>query len=124
FVPALFEVMQAVYDLRGKKDAALIVGATLAAFEGRPAEIRGADARGLDPRLDDAISPEALTPAFRALLARTGDALDAAAPADLRALKAVQLPSSAQHIGALVSQIANAIGIGAVQVFASPQIGY
>ena len=123
FVPALFEVMQTVYDLRGKKDAARIVGATLAAFEGRSADIRGADARGLDPRLDDMLAPETLTPAFRALLARTGDALDAAMPLDLRSLKATALPPNAAHVGQLAGQIANAIGMGSVQVYVSPHVG-
>jgi tetratricopeptide (TPR) repeat protein len=123
FVPAMFEVLSTVYDLRGKKDASKVVSATLAAFEGRATEIRGVDARGLDPRLDDALAPEMLTPAFRALLARTGEALDAAAPPDLKAMRATQLPPSAGAIGALVSNLAAAMGIGGVNVLVSPQVG-
>src|SRR5690606_31778036 len=78
FVTSLFEVLHAAYELRGKKDAARVVAASLAALEGQPADIEGADARAVDPRLDDLLAPDLLSPALRALLAHAGDALDAA----------------------------------------------
>ncbi len=123
FVPPLFEMMQAVYELRGKKDAARTVGATLAALEGRPAEIRGGDARALDPRLDDSIAPETLSAAVRSLLARTGDALDVASPMDLKKLRAAPLPPAAGPLGGMIAQIAASIGLPSVQAYASPIAG-
>ena len=123
FTPGHFEVLAAVFDIRGKKDAARIVAATLNAFEGRPATLRGADARACDPRLDDLLAPEVLTDALRALLVRTGDALDAASPLDLRALRATALPQTAATIHAQIQELAKGMGMGQVQIMVSPQIG-
>jgi tetratricopeptide (TPR) repeat protein len=123
FVPSLFQILAAVADLRGKKDAARVVNATLAAFEGHPATLRGAELRALDPRLDDLLAPEAMGPALRALLARTGDALDATVPADLRGMRAAPLPPSAAPTGQMLSQLAGAVGLGNVQILSSPSVG-
>jgi cellulose synthase operon protein C len=122
FVPALFEVLHAAFDLRGKKDAARVVAATLAAIEGQPSDLVGADARAVDPRLDDVLAPELFTPSLRGLLARAGDALDAVSPLDLRALRAAPLvPGS--PIAATVGSIATVVGLGAMQIFVSPTLG-
>ena len=123
FVPALFEMMQAVYELRGKKDAARIVAATLAAFEGRRIDITGGEARALDPRLDDLVAPESMSAALRALLARTGESLDAASPMDLRAMRASPLSSSTDGVVAMASRLASQMGISGLQLYTSPQIG-
>ena len=87
-----FEVLATVFDLRGKKDAARFAQGMLAAMGAQPTDLRGAAERAFDPRLDDLLAPEALTPALRSLLAKTGEALDAAAPVDVRGLKAVAMP--------------------------------
>src|SRR4029077_10162175 len=91
FVTALFEVLHAAYELRGKKDSARVVAATLAAVEGQKTELIGAETRAVDPRLDDVLAPEVISPALRAMLAHAGDALDVASPLDLRQLKASPL---------------------------------
>lgn len=122
FVTALFEVLHAAYELRGRRDAARVVAATLAAVEGQKAEIAGGDAGAVDMRLDDVLAPDIVNPALRALFFRAGDALDAAAPVDLRMLKATPLaPGSA--VGATVGSIATFVGLGALQIFVSPQLG-
>ncbi len=122
FAPALFEVMRAVFELRGKHDASQVVGASLAALDGQPAVVRGAEARGLDPRFDELLAPEVLSPPLRALLAKTGDALDAAAPLDLRALHVAPLPASAAALQSLVSSLAGSVGLGSVQLLVSSQL--
>lgn len=122
FSPGLFELLATVFDLRGKKDAARVSAAMHAAYEGRPAEIGGASERAFDPRLDDVLAPEVLTPALRALLAKTGEALDTAATIDLRAMKAVQA-SPDSPVARLASGVAAAIGLGGVQVLVSPKVG-
>jgi tetratricopeptide (TPR) repeat protein len=105
-VPAYFQVLQTAYALRGRQDAARVVEATHAAFEGRSVPLRGAEADALDPSLDSLLAPEAVSPALRTLLARTGDALDAAAGAlDLRTLRAGSVPAEAQPLGTLVSRL-------------------
>lgn len=122
FVPALFEVLHAAFDLRGRKDTARVVAATLAAIEGQPSELGGGDARAVDPRLDDVLAPELLTPSLLGLLGRAGDALDAVSPLDLRSLRAAPLvPGS--PIAATVGSIATVVGLGAMQIFVSPTLG-
>jgi len=122
FSNGLFEVLATVFDLRGRKDAAAATQAVLAALEGRPAQVRGAGDRAFDPRLDDLLATEVLTPAFRALLAKTGEALDAAAPVDVRALKCAPMPADAP-LARLAASIAQSTGLGAVQVLVSPKLG-
>jgi hypothetical protein len=115
--------MRAVFELRGKKDASLVVAATLAAIDGQPANVRGAEARALDPRLDDKLAPDVLSSALRSLLAKTGSALDAAAPLDLRALHATAPPASAAPLLNAASAVASAIGLPGMRVLVSPQLG-
>jgi hypothetical protein len=111
-----------VFDLRGKKDAARVTQSMLAALEGRPGELRGAAERAFDPRLDDLMAPDVLSPAMRTLLAAAGDALDAAVPYDVRGQKATPLPSDSP-IGRIVATAAQALGMGSVQVLVAPRLG-
>ena len=121
FSPALFQVLHAVHDLRGKKDAARVVSATVAALEGESSQVTGAGGRAADPRLDELLAPEALSAGLRALLARAGDALDVASALDLRALHAQPLaPGAAQ---ARAAGIAASLGIRDLQVLVSQQLG-
>ncbi len=120
--PAVFEVLAAVFELRGRKDAAAVTRALLGALEGRPGDICGAAERALDPRLDDLLAPEVLSPAMRALLARTGDALDAALPLDVRGLRATPMPADAP-LARMAAGLAQAAGLSAVQVLVSPKLG-
>ena len=122
FVPSLFQVLHAAFELRGKRDAARVVAATLAAVEGQSSDLSGADARAVDPRLDDVLAPDVMSPALRALLFRAGDALDAVSPLDLRILKAAPLQPGTS-IGATVGSVATVIGLGALQILVSPVLG-
>ncbi len=122
FVTSLFETLAAAYELRGKTSAANVVSATLAALEGRPAEIRGAEARAADPELDDLLAPEVLSPALRGLLASAGNTLDRASPADLAGLGATPLPPSSP-LAPLLGAVANAMGLGRLEVLASAKLG-
>jgi tetratricopeptide (TPR) repeat protein len=122
FVPALFQVLHAAFELRGKRDAARVVAATLAAVEGENSELMGAEARAVDPRLDDLLAPETVSPALRTLLFQTGDALDAVAHIDLRSLRAAPLHPGTP-IGASVGSVATVVGLGALQILVSPQLG-
>ncbi len=121
FVPALFEILATAYELRGKRDAARVVNAALAAIDGRPSKVRGAETRGLDPRLDDLLAPEMVTPGIRALLARAGDALDVASPTDLRALHATPLPAGAP-LAAMIGAVAAPMGISTPQLHVSADL--
>ncbi len=122
FSTPMFEMLATVFELRGKKDAARVVQSMLAALEGRPSPLQGAAGRAFDPRLDDLLAPEVLSPAMRQLLLSTGDALDAAVPFDPRAQKASPLPNDSP-IARIVATAAQATGMGSVQVFVSPRLG-
>ena len=132
FVTSLFEVLHAAYELRGRKDAARVVAATLAAVEGpngpgrtgggAAPEVMGAEARGVDPRLDDVLAPEMVGPALRALLQHAGDTLDAVSPVDLRALRATPLVPGTP-LGTTIGAVATVVGLGALQILVSPQLG-
>ena len=111
-----------MFDLRGKKDAARVTQAMLAAFEGRAAGVGGANERAFDPRLDDVLAPDVLTQAMRALLSKTGEALDVAAAIDLRALKAAPVPADSQ-VARLAIAVTHAWGLGPAQVLSSPKVG-
>jgi cellulose synthase operon protein C len=121
--PASFEVLATVFDLRGRTDAAHVSAAMLATLEGQPVELRGAGAeRAFDPSLDDLLAPEALTPALRALLAKTGSALDAVTVLDLRAMKASPIAPDAP-VARLVTRAAVAVGLGNLNFLSSPKLG-
>ena len=122
FSPAAFGVLATVNDLRGKKDAAAASTAMLAALEGRPAQISRAAEKAFDPRLDDLLAPEVLTAPLRSLLAKTGDALDAVSPVDIRALAATTLAADAP-IARLAASLALSAGVGTIHVLVSPKLG-
>ncbi len=121
-VTSLFQILATAYELRGKKDAANVVAATLAALEGNSARLRGAEMRAFDPRLDDLLAPEVLGAGLRSILAQAGDALDLAAPVDLRALKANTLPQG-NPVSTMASAIASTMGINGLNVLVSPALG-
>jgi hypothetical protein len=78
--------------------------------------------RAFDPRLDDLLAPEVLGPGLRSILAQAGDALDLAAPVDLRALKANSLPQG-NPVMTMASAIASTMGINGLSVLVSPALG-
>jgi cellulose synthase operon protein C len=122
FVTSLFEILAMAFELRGKADAARVVSATLAAIDGRKVHLRGAEMRALDPRLGDLLAPELLSPALRSLLERSGDALDAAFPVDLKAMRATPLPPSSP-LSAMIAAVGATMGMQGIAVYVSPQVG-
>jgi len=123
FAPALFEIMGAVFSLRGKADAARIVSASLLAIEGKPVQVRGAYGGALDPRIDDLLAPDVLTAGLRTLFQRAGSMLDVAAPLDLRAMGAQPAGPEARGVQELVTSFASGLGVAAPKLFVSKTIG-
>jgi tetratricopeptide (TPR) repeat protein len=121
-VTSLFQILATAYELRGKRDAANVVAATLAALEGGSSKVRGAEMRAFDPRLDDLLAPEVLGAGLRSILAQAGDALDLAAPVDLRALRANTLPQG-NPVFTMANAIASTMGISGLNVLVSPALG-
>src|ERR1019366_4599932 len=102
--PASFEVLATVFELRGQTDAARVSQAMLATLQGAGVEA------AFDAGLDDLLAPETLTASLRALLAKTGDALDVVTPVDLVALKASPLAADGP-VARLITRAAAAIGL-------------
>jgi cellulose synthase operon protein C len=123
FDPALFEMLAAVAELRGAHDAAGLATATLMALSGEDMPVQALGQSAGDPRLDDQLAPDLITPAVRALLKKAGDVLDAAYAVDLRLLKAAPLPVASQAFVAFVQNVAQSFGIRGLEVFASPALG-
>ena len=123
FDPAFFETLSTVSELRGAIDGALVAQATLKALRGEATELVGAGARAADPQLDELLAPPALSPPLRILLKKTGHVLDDAYPVDLRALKAAPLSHESRELDNHVQEVAEAFGLGTVEVYSSPALG-
>jgi hypothetical protein len=123
FDAGLFETIGTVADLRGASDAALVAQATLAALKGEETAIVGAGPLAGEPRLDEVLAPDLLSGAFRALLKKTGDMLDAAYPFDLRSVRATPLPAASGAFIDFVRQLAESFAIRGLEVLASPVLG-
>jgi len=118
-----FEALGTVADLRGASDAALVADATLSALTGQPYPVHGAGARAASEDLDDLIAPDLVSPALRALLRKTGDAIDSAYALDPRTLRAAPLPPEAAGIAEQVRELSGAFGIYNVELLVSPVLG-
>ena len=123
FEGPLFAMAEAVANLRGQSDAAMIARATLSALEGEAVELEGAGVLAAQPDLDELVAPEVFTDAFRSLLRATGTVLDAAAPFDLKSLRAKPLPPPQQAVTDRIKELAAGYGLPDVQVYASNALG-
>lgn len=123
FTSAVFQTLGTAAELRKNADATRVVAATVAAFEGRASALEGATLRAADPRLDELLAPEILSPALRALLARTGDALDNASPLDLRSLGATHPSPALQPTANMLVQAGMQLGMQGLQVYVTPRLG-
>jgi cellulose synthase operon protein C len=123
FTASLFQTLSVVFELRGRAGGAAVVDAALAAFEGRNYALEGLGARAVDPRLDEFTAPELISPPFRTLLSRNGDALDTASPLDIKRLSAGAVPPQFGRVTQVMGQLAQQMGMGGLTVLASPRLG-
>ncbi|HZF52290.1 MAG TPA: hypothetical protein VE093_26730 [Polyangiaceae bacterium] len=123
FEVQLFGTVATVAELRGKHDAARIAHAVVALLEGNDAALEGAGQAAADPRLDDLLAPEVISPAFRDLLKRTGSLLDTAVPYDMTAARAAPLPPQQAELGERIRALANAYGFDDVSIHVSTVLG-
>lgn len=123
FDPSFFELIATAAELRGHQDTAEVARATIAALAGEILELPGAGLAAVQPSLDELLAPPPFSAPFRALLQRTGDALERAHPVDLRALRAAPLPEDRAAIATLAEQIAPAFGLSGIQVLTAPSLG-
>jgi len=120
--PDALEVLATVCELRGRADGARVIRTVSSVLAGSPAKLSGAGARAFDPRFDELLAPELLDSSLRALLVRTGAAMEGALPIDLRALRATAVsPATLPH--QLVRSFAAACGIVQVEIAESTKLG-
>jgi len=117
-----FNVLATVCAMRGRADGAQVVRAVWAVLSGEPARVSGTGPKAFDPRLDDLIAPDLFDAPTRALLARTGSALDGALPVDLRALRTVAV-SGDSPAGRLAARFAEGARLSRVELVESPKLG-
>ncbi len=107
----LLEQLQKILDLRGRKDAMATVHSVLLGLSGNVGELIGAEDAASLADLDALLCPAELTPAFRELLVKAGDALEKSVPVDLRALKAAKLGTSNPVLKAKIDAVSRGFGL-------------
>jgi cellulose synthase operon protein C len=118
-----FAILAGVARLRGNERSAHIIESTETAIEGNKSDLAAAGTAAADPAVDDLIAPDMLTPAFRTLLRKSGEILDAAMPVDLRGLRAAPLPTATAGISAELRELGDAFGLAGLEAFVSPTLG-
>lgn len=124
FETFLFETLATAAELRNRADAAAVAHAAVQAIEGQPIELLGVEQAAGDASLDELLAPEVMTPAFRDLLLRTGDMLDAAFPYDLDGVRATPAGPSYAIVAEEVRAVAGAYGLPQVQLLVSTVLGH
>ncbi len=119
--PALLELLATVAELQGREDQAQVTRAARSAFLGEPASVEGGQIAALDARLDELLAPSGMSGPLRSLLRKTGPALDAAFPVDLRGINAK--PLAAGELAAHITELSRRAGLGAVEVFVAQALG-
>lgn len=126
--PALLDTLARAASLSGRDDESRAITAARAAYLGADAEdpsqavLGGAGVRALESSLDGLLAPVTYPLPLRALLQKTGLAMDAAFPVDLSAMQARPLLD-----GPVLDRLAaltRSTGLGKVDLFVAPSLGH
>ena len=123
FEVAFFEILATVATLRDQQESAQIANAVANALRGAPTELTGVGLVVADTRFDEVLAPELLNLPLRAMLQRTGWALDAASPYDLRPLRVVALNDTHPALFDHVQDLAHQFDLSGLSIWVSPAIG-
>ena len=123
FEVAFFEVLATVAALRDQQESAQVAEAVANALRGAPTELPGVGLVAADTRFDEVLAPELLNLPLRAMLQRTGWALDAASPYDLRTLQIVALSDTDPMLFDHVQELASHFDLTGLSIWVSPAIG-
>ncbi len=119
---ALLETLARVAQLTGKSALCESTTAAQSAYLGKgESALKGAGLNALDPRIDDLLSPYGLTAPLRALLRKTGAAMDAAFSVDLSSVGAEPLKEGKTFDR--IAQIAAALNSTAPEIYVSKSLG-
>ncbi len=123
FEGAFFELLASVAELQGRADDALATRSTLAALLGEQSDVEGIGLRAASPEYDDVLAPDLLSLPLRALLRRTGWALDAVFPVDLSSLRASPLAAQDPELNEQLLSAAHQFGLKDCDIWVSPALG-
>ncbi len=123
FEIAFFEVLAAIASLRDQHESAQVANAIASTLRGEPSELPGAGLAAVDTRFDEVLAPDLSNLPLRAMLQRTGWALDSALPFDLRALKIIALSDTHASLFDHVQNLAHHFGLSGLSIWVSPAIG-
>jgi len=123
FELAFFEILGTVAELRGQADTAGVAQALALALKGSPAPLMGVGHTAASPRHDEALAPELLNLPLRAMLQRTGWALDAAQPFDLRPLQVYSLGERNASLFDRMVELSRKFDLADLTLWVSPKLG-
>ncbi len=124
FEIAFFEILATVASLREQKEPSRVADAIASALRGSPTDLPGVGMVAANTRFDEILAPELLNLPLRAMLQRTGWALDAALPLDLRALQAATLGDANASRNEYIQDLASHFDLIGLSIWVSPAIGH
>lgn len=123
FELGFFDIIATVGELSDRSDLTQVARASLGALLARPIEVLGLGMDAVDPRSTSLLAPDVLSLPLRALLRRTGWVMSAAAPVDLRSLRAVPLADHYPELCRNLDSHAKTAGLNDVTWYLSPALG-
>ncbi len=124
FEIALFEILATVANLRDQIESSQVADAMVSALRGETSNLPGVGLSAVNPRHDEILAPELLNLPLRAMLQRTGWALDAALPMDLRPLQVTPLSDTSPSQSGQIQELASQFDLGDLSILVSPVAGY
>ena len=123
FDVAFFEILATVAELRGQAESANVADSVAQALRGGAAPLRGVGLAAANPRHDESLAPELINLPLRAMLQRTGWALDAAQPAELSGLKVTTLGDTNAALFDHIAVLAEQFELAGLTVWLSSKLG-
>jgi cellulose synthase operon protein C len=125
FDVAFFEILSTVAGLRGQDQSAKVADSIALALRGSSDSVpfTGAGLDAVSPKHDEILAPELLNLPLRAMLMRTGWALDSAQPVELGGLKVSSLGDTNAALFDRIASLAEKFELPGLTVWLSTKIG-
>jgi tetratricopeptide (TPR) repeat protein len=124
FEVAFFEILATVASLRDQAESSQVADAMVSALRGEASDLPGVGLLAVNSRFDEVLAPELLNLPLRAMLQRTGWAMDAALPLDLKPLRVVPLKDTNTAQLGRFQELADAFDLCELSILVSPVAGH
>ncbi len=124
FEVAFFEILATVASLRDQIESSQVADAMVSALRGEASDLPGVGLLAVNPRYDEILAPELLNLPLRAMLQRTGWAMDAALPLDLGPLQVTPLKDKNVTQLSRCQELAGQFDLADLSILVSPVTGY